>query len=95
MHLRLKNKTQRKSKTGEEYFELTFEYLDGSKVVKYWVWAYVHNNLNSLQHIWDETVKAEEGRVYALHFKKAMIADRLQLVITSLRCVDAPIKFLP
>ena len=34
MHLRLKNKTQRKSKTGEEYFELSFEYPDGSKRVQ-------------------------------------------------------------
>lgn len=94
MHLKLINKIHKLSKTGEAYYELQFEYPDGSKQVKYWVWSYVHNDTNSLQHVWNAVEQAEVNKVYALHFKKAMIADRLQFVITLLNRIDLPIKFL-
>lgn len=94
LHLRLKNKTEKVSKTGEKYIELLFEYPDGSKQVKYWVWSFVHNELNSLKYIWDAAIEAKVGNTYSLHFKKAEIAGRIQFVITLLQQVDKPITYL-
>lgn len=94
MQLVLKTKTKKTTKTNEPYYELWFEYPDGSKKVRYWVWSFVHNDTNNLSHIWDTVEQAQLGDLYNLQFRKSIISNRMQFVITVLEDANKPISFV-
>lgn len=103
MLLILDSKETRNTKTGEQYMELWFSYPDGSKKVRYWLWSFVHNDINCLSHIWEAAKEAKVGNLYNLQFRKAAVQGyaptaypphRTLFVVTVLDEANKPITFL-
>lgn len=103
MQLILTGKQLKTTKTKEQFYELWFEYPDGSKKVRYWVWSFVHNDINHLSHIWLAAKEAKVGNLYNLQFRKAVIQgyalnpytpNRTVFVVTVLDEANKPITFL-
>lgn len=103
MQLILTGKQLKTTKTKEHFYELWFEYPDGSKKVRYWVWSFVHNDINRLSHIWEAAKEAKVGNLYNLQFRKAAIQGyaptacpphRTLFVVTVLDEANKPITFL-
>lgn len=94
MQLKLISKTNKTTKTKEPFIEMWFEYPDGSKQVRYWVWSFVHNEINQLTQVWEAAESAKIGTLYNLQFRKAVISNRTQFVVTVLEASDTPIKFV-
>lgn len=104
MQLILDSKETRNTKTGEQYMELWFSYPDGSKKVRYWLWSFVHNDINQLSHIWEAAKEAKVGDLYNLQFRKAVVqgvtpkaytpSNRTLFVVTVLDKANKPITFL-
>ena len=82
----VKNKT---TKNGLPYFELNFKYPDKEKVVKYYVWSFIHNKENGLEAVWDKVLTAKVGSTYDLYFQKLVFQDQLQFVVTSLSIIPS------
>lgn len=94
MQLTLISKQLKTTKTKEPFYELWFEYPDGSKKVRYWVWSFVHNDINQLSHVWLAAQQSKVGDLYNLQFRKAIISNRTQFVVTVLDEANKPITFL-
>lgn len=94
MQLILIHKERKATKTKEPYYELHFEYPDGSKKVRYWVWSFVHNSTNQLTEVWEAAEKSNVGTLYNLQFRKAVISNRVQFVVTVLEDATKPITYL-
>ncbi len=94
MKLRLTKIVAKTTVTQETYFELTFFNPHNQREIRYWLWSFVHNKQNNLEHIWDMATKLRVGELYEVHFKKAMLGGRVQHVITTLDEVDVPVTFL-
>lgn len=94
MQLILVGKERKTTKTKEPFYELWFEYPDGGKRVRYWVWSFVHNNTNQLTQVWEAAEESEIGTLYNLQFRKAVISNRTQFVVTVLEDANKPITYL-
>ena len=94
MQLILVGKERKTTKTKEQFYELWFEYPDGSKKVRYWVWSFIHNDINQLTHVWEAAEELKIGTLYNLQFRKAIISNRKQFVVTALEDANKPITFL-
>ena len=67
------------------YFELIFKYPDKEKVVKYYVWSFIHNKENGLDAVWNKALTAKVGSTYNLRYQKLVFQEQLQFVVT---CLD-------
>ena len=94
MQLILIGKEKKVTKTKEPFYEMWFEYPDGSKKVRYWVWSFVHNNINQLTQVWDAVEDSKIGTLYNLQFRKAVISNRTQFIVTVLEDANKPIAYL-
>ena len=94
MQLILVGKERKTTKTKEPFYELWFEYPDRSKKVRYWVWSFVHNDINQLTQVWEAAEESKIGTLYNLQFRKAVISNRTQFVVTVLEDANKPITFL-
>lgn len=94
MQLILIGKEKKVTKTKEPFYKLWFEYPDGSKKVRYWVWSFVHNNINQLTQVWDAVEDSKIGTLYNLQFRKAVISNRTQFIVTVLEDANKPIAYL-
>ena len=78
----VKNKTTMNSLP---YFELIFKYPDKEKLVKYYVWSFIHNKENGLEVVWNKAMTAKVGCTYDLYYQKLVFQEQLQFVVT---CLD-------
>jgi len=92
--LRLNKVVSKNTATQEQYFELTFFNPFRECEVRYWLWSFVHNKENDLEHIWNMALDLKIGTLYELKFKKATMGGRTQHVITELAEVDKTLTYL-
>ena len=94
MQLILVGKERKTTKTKKPFYELLFEYPDGSKQVRYWVWSFLHNDINQLTQVWEAAEQSKIGTLYNLQFRKAFISNRSQFIVTVLEDANKPIAYL-
>lgn len=84
----------KKTVTNCAYYKLTFFNPTTGCDSYYWIWQFIHNKENQLEHVWEMVDNLKINHLYDMKFRKAIIGGRIQHVITNLTDATAPLTYL-